>query len=340
MSDAGRRDGTTVGHLVLTGVRSRSHLVYAASYVRDRLARLASADPGGSRLDVMVLSTGDALGHGPDRELQVRAMLDDRRLHLRFDDTDAWVRAVPASAELLCIGAPSVRAFASFVRVHRRRPRVVVVDEGIGSYGSWATRRAAYRREGGTEPRSTVRALAVAAGARLLPDEHWSLYRRVGGAWQVDDRVAGEFRRRLEGLPPADDVVVYLTQPWPALGIMTPAAYAAHLGEVRDAVLADGRRLVLKPHPWEGPEAYAGFDLVGGAAPAELDRQIAGAGLVVGANSTALLNLSAVHGTPVLRVTAPELAGLDAALADRQRSLLDAFLPPAISVHDLRGRFR
>jgi hypothetical protein len=320
---------------VLTGVRSRSHLVYAASYVREVLEATVTHDVGSGHVDVVVLATGDALGQGTQRHQQVRTFLDDPRVRLHFDDTGAWVRAAPVSTELLCIGAPSVRAFASFVRIHRRRPRVVVVDEGLGSYGSWATRRAAYRREGGAEPRATARALAVAAGARLLPDERWSLYRRSGTAWWVDERVAREFRERLEGQPPAADVVVYLTQPWSALGVMTRSVYAAHLASVRDAVAADGRRLLIKPHPWEGPQAYGDFDVIDGATPAELDRTIAGAALVIGANSTALLNLSAVHRTPVVRVTAPALSGLDAALADRQRSLLNAFLPPPVEVGDL-----
>ena len=71
------------------------------------------------------------------------------------------------------------------------------------------------------------------------------------------------------------------------------------------------------------------------ARPAELDRQVVGARLVLGGNSTALLNLAAVHRTPAVRVMVPELAPLDAALGSRQRSLLDAFLPPAVPVTQL-----
>lgn len=63
--------------------------------------------------------------------------------------------------------------------------------------------------------------------------------------------------------------------------------------------------------------------------PAELDPDVAGATVVIGATSSALLNIKALFGTPAIRVVTPELSHLDAQLSARQRSLLDAFLPPA-----------
>src|SRR4029077_14910657 len=124
------------------------------------------------------------------------------------------VRAAPVDSELVCIGAPTVRAWSAFTLAHRgRRPRVVVLDEGIGSYGTRRTRRAAYRREAGREPHSTVRALVVPTGARILPDLHWSLYRHGPSGWAVDERIAAEFRRRLNGPPTPPGRAVYLAQP-------------------------------------------------------------------------------------------------------------------------------
>ena len=317
--------------LVLTGVRSRTHLLYASSYLR---CLLESQD---CVVRLTIRPTGDAFGDGQAREAPVRALLvDDPRLIVRFSDSERSSADLPRTVQLLCVGAPSVRAWTSFVRAHRgRRPRVVVIDEGLGSFGTWSTRRRAYRREGGHEPRSTVRALAVAASAKWLSDERWSLYARDGSGWRVDERVAREFRIRLEGGAPSADTVVYLTQPWAALGLLSQPAYARHLAEVSAAVSSAGLRLVLRPHPWERPEAYAGFDLVHGHTPAELDRQVVGARLVLGGNSTALLNLAAIHHTPAVRVMVPELAPLDVALGSRQRSLLDAFLPPAVPVTQL-----
>lgn len=322
--------------LVLTGVRSRSHLVYASSYLRHVL----ESRPGPVHLTV--LPTGDAFGHGPDAEAAVRALLvDDPRLDVRFSGEGEQLAGLPPTARLLCVGAPSVRAWTSFVRTHRgRRPPVTVIDEGLGSFGTWATRRKAYRREGGREPRSTVRALAVASSARWLTGERWSLYVRDGRSWRVDHRVAREFRLRLEGSPPAAGTAVYLTQPWAALGLLSQTAYAHHLEAVRAAVVSAGLSIALRPHPWEQPESYAGFDLVHGRTPAELDRQVVGTELVLGGNSTALLNLAAVHGTRAVRVMVPELAVLDAALGSGQRSLLDTFLPPAVPVEALPSTLR
>ncbi|GAA2742798.1 hypothetical protein GCM10009868_14170 [Terrabacter aerolatus] len=329
-------DAADTSDLVLTGVRSRSHLVYASSYLRHVL----ETRTGPVRLTV--LPTGDAFGDGPAAEAAVRDLLvEDPRLLVRFADSAEVVAGLPPSARLLCVGAPSVRVWTTFVRTHRGRPpRVTVIDEGLGSFGTWATRRRAYRREGGGEPRSTVRAVAVASGARWLTDERWSLYARDGRGWRVDERVAREFRHRLEGAPPPPGTAVYLTQPWAALGLLSQTAYAAHLAAVREAVASVGLSLVLRPHPWEQPESYAGFDLVHGRTPAELDRHVVAAGLVLGGNSTALLNLAAVHHTPAARVMVPELASLDAALGSGQRTLLDSFLPPAVPVEELARTLR
>ena len=310
--------------LVLTGVRSRSHLLYASSYLRHLLE---SQD---CLVRLTIRPTGDAFGDGPTGEAAVRALLvDDPRLLVQLSDLEHSSADLPRTAQLLCVGAPSVRAWTSFVRAHQgRRPRVVVIDEGLGSFGTWSTRRRAYLRQGGREPRSTVRALAVAASARWLTS-------RDGHGWHVDERVAREFRVRLTGETPPADTAVYLTQPWAALGLLSQSAYAVHLAEVSAAVSSAGLHLLLRPHPWERPEAYAGFDLVHGRTPAELDRRVVGARLVLGGNSTALLNLAAVHRTPAVRVLVPELAPLDAVLGSRQRSLLDAFLPPAVPVTQL-----
>ena len=66
--------------------------------------------------------------------------------------------------------------------------------------------------------------------------------------------------------------------------------------------------------------------------PGELDPQVAGAAVVLGTSSTALLNVASLYGTPALRVAVPELAHLDDQLSHRQRSLLDAYLPRAVPV--------
>jgi hypothetical protein len=318
-----------VRHVVLSGVRNRTHLVYASSYLRHVLAHHRGP------VELTVLPTGTLLAEGPLGTPAVRGLLPgDERLTVRLSDT-ADVRAAPVDTELLCIGAPTVRAWSAFTLAHRgRRPRVVVVDEGIGSYGTWRTRRAAYRREAGREPRSTVRALVVATGARILPDLRWSLYRQGPSGWAVDERIAAEFRLRLSGRPAPPGRAVYLTQPWTALGLLDLAQYRAHLDVVGRATEAAGLALVVKPHPWEPAEVYRGLTVLEGG-PAELERPVVEAELVIGANSTALLNLAAVHGTPVARVVVPQLAELDAALGPRQRSLLDAFLPPAATADRL-----
>ncbi len=323
--------------VVLTGVRSVTHLVYAASWLRQHV------EQAGGVVQVVVLDVGSGFGHARVGEAEVLAYLPDHP-RLEVETTvrpDHWRAPREVDLTLLSIGLPGTRAWTRLVLAGRgRRPRVVVVDEGIGSFGNLRSRRDAYRRQGGGALRTLVRAAVVSAGGSLLTDVHWSLYEHGPGGWAVRDDVAAEFRRRLSGTAPSAPRAVYLTQPWPDIGVMSEASYLTHLVSVREQCAAAGVGLVLRPHPSENLERYAGFDVVPGAAPAELAREVVGSRVVIGSNSTALLNLAAVHGTAALRVTAPELTPLETALTPRQRTLLDAFLPAPVAVRDLSERLR
>ena len=137
-----------------------------------------------------------------------------------------WLPAPGVERVLLSIGAPGTRAWSRLVLAGRgRRPRVVVVDEGLGSFGDVRARREAYRRQGGRGAWPAVRAVVVGTGQHVLTGVHWSLYRRAGPAWQVVPEVAEEFRLRVDGSAPAPGAAVYLTQPWPDLGVMSERAY-------------------------------------------------------------------------------------------------------------------
>lgn len=314
--------------VILAGVRNLTHLVYAASYVRN----LLEAGP----VHVAVLDTGTFLGKARVSPEDVAATLPtDPDLSISHPVGDErW--AVPAEHHriLLSIGAPSLRAYSALLRTGRR-PEVVVIDEGIGSYGDWRARRDGYRRNGGQGAWPVVRAMSVATGNRVLTGSHWSLYERGDDGWTLNDVVAQEFLRRVFGDPPPPGSAVYLTQPWPELGVMSRETYSSHLREVEQGCTAAGLNLAIRPHPAEDPASYDGFTLTTTSGLAECDRSIFGADLVLGSNSTSLLNLAAIHCTRVLRVTMPQLRPLDDALSPRQRSLLDAFLPPAREVSAL-----
>ncbi|MGO4600062.1 hypothetical protein [Terrabacter sp. 2RAF25] len=325
-------DLAPASRVVLTGVRSVTHLVYAASWLRHHVEQVDGV------VEVVVLDVGAGFGHARVGEPEVRAYLpDDPRLRVEtVVREDHWRVPRQVDLTLLSIGLPGTRAWTRLVLAGRgRRPRVVVVDEGIGSFGNLRSRRDAYLRQGGGALRTLVRAGVVSAAGTVLTDLHWSLYEPQGSRWVVREVVAAEFRRRLSGTAPSRARAVYLTQPWPDLGVMSEASYLDHLEAVREQCAAAGIGLVLRPHPSEDLARYGGFEVVPGVAPAELAREVVGSRVVIGSNSTALLNLSAVHGTPGLRVTAPELIPLETALTHRQRTLLDTFLPEPVPVQTL-----
>jgi hypothetical protein len=178
---------------------------------------------------------------------------------------------------------------------------------------------------------------------RILTSQRWALYEQgPAGDWVVVEAVARPFRVvRRGGVGPGEGLprqAVYLTQPWVELGLLAETAYEAHLRQTARACADQGLALMVRPHPVERTERYAavpGIAVLPGRGPAELDQTVLDAVVALGADSTALLNVAALQGVPAVRLGLPELDVLEQRLAPRQRSLLDAFLPPPCRVADL-----
>jgi hypothetical protein len=308
--------------VTVSGIRNRTHVVYVASWLRQALhAR-------GVPATLVEINGANRIAAELERSDSLLADIDVE-----------FVERHPSSAGphyFVSIGSPGTRAWARFRCSPSAWPlRTVAVDEGIGSYGDVATKRAALRREGSREPWSTVRALAGVAARRLLPDESWRLYERDGDRWSVNDSVAAEFRRASTTPTPADRVV-YLTQPWVDHGLVSESDYLAHLAAVAEEVGSAGHEFGVRPHPTEPVGRYAPFRVFGSALPAELDPEVLGARLVLGETSTALLNLAAVHGLPAARVIGPLADIASIALSDGQAALFTRFVPASVRIDQIR----
>lgn len=322
----------------LSGVTSITHLVYVASYLRC----LLDSSPG--EVVLADLGTRSFLSRFQVTADDLHARIpDDRRLVVAPPGASRWSGDKDERLVYVAVGAPGIKPL---LRLHTanpgRRLHVVVVDEGLGSYGDWRTRRDAWRRESGGGPWPWVRALAVMGARRLFTDERWPLYRRTGSGWVPDPRVAEEFRRGLQDLPRRWAHAVFLTQPWVELGVLTQAGLHAHIRELADQCAAVGMVLHVRPHPAEEAGRYDGLDprvvLDRRRGPAELDPDVVAAGVVLGTASTALLNVAALHGTAGLRVELPGVAASDAQLNAAQQSLLDAYLPRGVPITALAPR--
>ncbi|TWP35082.1 hypothetical protein [Leekyejoonella antrihumi] len=316
-------DGQADWRVFVTGVRSVTHLVHIASYVRDLLTRARS-------VRVSYIGGGRFLGHATVTHDDVLRMLpDDDRLSINFlAGTACWDAEPGERLVYVAVGAPGLKAWVLLRRAYpRRHLHVVVTDEGIGTYGNWRTRRAAWRRQGGGEPWTSARALAVAGGGRLLTGERWAMYDE-GASWAIDGRVAAEFTRHVGDVRPDRESrrVVMLTQPWVEIGVLSEAAYLDHIRSVARFVERDGRSLAVRPHPAELIDRYRRFDVLTGRMPAELDPEVVGCSAAVGGTSTALLNVAALYGLPATRVVVPGLEHLDAGLGASQRRLLATYL--------------
>lgn len=302
-----------------SGVRSQSHVVQAAAWLRHRLAE--SPDD----IVLVNLGVGGFLGRRPVTTADLDSLLPaDPRLR-RVDSADHAGRP-GERLTYLAVGAPGIKPWLRLLTANPgRRIPVVVTDEGIGSYGSWRSRRDAWRREGGREPWPTIRALAVAGARRGLTTTRWAQYEPTVAGWRVNPDIAAELTRYAAARTP--HLAVFLSQPWVELGLLDGQRYAAHVRAVGDAVTGAGWTFAVRPHPAEDATRYAEWTVLAGNRPAELDPRVNGASAALGATSTALLNLAAAFGVPALRVTTPDLAFLDAGLSRDQSALLDRWVP-------------
>lgn len=307
-----------------SGVRSQSHVVYAASWLRRLLAETTGP------VTLVDLGAGSFLGRrAVDAEDLARLLPADPRLTRVPPDTLRAHRSERLT--YLAVGAPGLKPWARLRAANPgARLDVVVTDEGLGSYGTWRTRRDAWLREGGSGLSPTVRAVAVTAGRRLLTTERWALYRSdPDGGWSVHEPVAAEFRRQV-GEPPTSSAAVFLTQPWVELGLVSEDAYVHHVGRIGASCDEAGFAFAVRPHPVEDAARYAGWPVWGGPKPAELDPRIAGAGVILGETSSALVNLAAVFGRRAVRVRSPGLAAIEEGLGPEQASLLRRWVGEAV----------
>lgn len=305
-----------------SGVRNQSHAAYGASWLRAVLA--ASTAPvtlvefeRRAFLGGAVLSDETMTHLMPSAQHLTRTMLPDGLPAPRGD-----------KLFYLAVGTPGIKPWLRLVTAHPgRRLTVVVTDEGIGSYGTWKTRRAAWMREGHHRIWATVRAWAHALAGRLLTTKRWRLYERHQGHWQVNPAIAAEFKRHTTGHSSGDAAryAVFFSQPWVEMGVLAGDVYRDHIRRVAEQCTAAGYAFAVRPHPAEDASRYAAWETWAGAVPAELDPQLAHVGLALGGTSTALLNLAAVYQRPTIRVTCPGLEFLDEELSSGQASLLNQF---------------
>lgn len=313
-------------HVYWTGIASRAHLIYGASWIRQLLGEIrVSVFPLRRFLDAPILDLDD-----------VRAAVPE---HVEVTAFDAHAPlAAGERATLLSVGAVGIKPWLRLRRVLGvRRMPVVVTDEGFGTYGDFSTRRAAWQREGVREPWLSVRAGAVTTASSLLTSRRWHLHREVAGRWELNVPIASEFHRYAQRTR-SDGGAVFLTQPWPELGVLDEQSYLEHIDAVAQACGEAGLPFTVHPHPAEPHERYDAWDVHRMRGLAECDPQSVNATVLLGATSTAMLNVAAVHGVPTVRVATPELVRVTRGHSRRQQSLLAQYTGHVVPVTELGGK--
>lgn len=296
------------------GVRSESHLLYAVSY-----AHAMSV----SYSQVMLCDVDAHIESG------IRAAPWLQRLGAGIEVVDR----LPPSLDRVdraYVGSPSIRRVFDPDRPHPPA-RSVVLDEGLGSYGSISARFRALRREGSATSRALARAIVRTAAITVTPRWQWRTYELTGQGWAINEAIAQAFRTAAEPAQPSDRIVL-LTQPWVELGLANESEIRAKVSRIADIAEAAGLELVICSHPRERALRYDSITTLRGAGPSELQAAVIGARLVVGDTSSALLNLAAIFGIASIRVS-----GLAAAvsLSTDQKGLLDHFVGPPVPISAL-----
>lgn len=308
--------------VVWAGVSSRTHLVYGASWIRE----LARREPGAITVELMDSRT--FFGAEAITPAVVADLLPENMTVTTWQGERA-----PRDAKLwmLSVGAVGIKPWLKLRSLHPfRRFPVIVTDEGLSTYGNWTARRQAGQRQGVREPWLSIRTTAVESATSMLTTTRWPLHVETGSGWGLNKSAAQEFRR----LAPAPDPVartVFLSQPWPELGVLSEERYLAHVDEVARASAAAGLEFTVLPHPGEPRGRFDRFGVSPATDLAEFNPVALGARVLTGASSTAMLNLAAIHGIPAARVGTPELADLDRKLAPGQASLLSHYATPSLT---------
>lgn len=319
---------------IITGVRNPTHLVHISSYLRtlldERCQRLVVrwSDPERSIARFGRLSL--------DPTVVSRWLPDDPRLELDLGSgAGRWRFPSDHWATHLAVGRAGLRPYAAMLAANPgRTPHVVVIDDGLASYGEPT----AWLDDGSVRrPRNRPGALGravVELGHRAIAGDRWALYTRTATRWQVDEQVAAEFRRRLGEVPVVDpDRVVVLSQPRGQVGPPRSRAeerdrvnHQAHIRRLVTRVRAEGKQVVVRPHPMEDPRAYDGLDVIAGVGPAELDPAVVSAAEVIGEPSTTLVNLAALYGRRARLVAPPVTSGAPVVLSQTQAELVRTFV--------------
>lgn len=315
--------------VAVSGVRNRTHAVHVLSFVRSLVG------DGGSVV-LADLDGGPFVGSEGTTAEWARFVADC--------PTVETVRSLPNRSldVYVAVGKVGLKPLSGIVRTLRRTPRrIVVTDEGLGSYGSIRSRFAALRRE---RPGRSLSVLSSVLGDLAAAGVHavrWPAYRCSDSGWSVHEPVRAEFARYRSHDWVAGSKrswVGYFTQPWPEVGVGSTAAHLGRAETLRERCAAFGHDLLIVPHPAEPSDRYADFHVLGSTKPAELEAGLSALRLAVGETSTALLNNAAWFGIPSARVAHGADGFCGAPLDDRQRSLMRHFVGDPVPFSALAAR--
>ncbi len=318
-------------HVFFSGVTNQTHLVYGAAWIRELLEQTSG------QVRVTLLPTKQFLAQDAISLTTAAQFLPASD---RLDITSAATARHRLGADevgyLLSVGSVGLRAWSQLRRANPlARLRVIITDEGLGSYGNAAARRQAWLREGRSNRFATMRSM-VGAATKLLGPRNYFLHRETRSGWQLRDSIVEEFQRQ-QRRSSVSNQAVFLSQPWPELGVVSESNYLAHMTELAEACSDAGLDFLVHPHPAEPTERYSAWPTSPEPKMAEFDPSCVSAALVLGGPSTALLNLAAIHQVPALHCVVADQQSTSELLVAKQRRLLAHYLGEPVNQFEARA---
>lgn len=319
-----------VNHVFWAGVANKSHLYYGFSWLRELLSRESE------RVELHMMGARSFFTAEEITCDEIATILDDPGFTVtQWDGSPA-----PRSDRIwmLSTGAVGIKPWLRLREVHRlRRIPVIVSDEGLGSYGNWKARWQAMARQGVGEPHRTLRTFAVAVATATLTTRRWPLHLHTSSGWVLNKPAAAEFRRHAPTISPYPRAV-FLSQPWVEMGFLSEDRYLQHIDCIAQNVLAHDLDFAVLPHPGEDQTRYRHWQVHAPTSLAEFNPVALSARVLLGASSTAMVNLASLYGISAMRVGTPELLQLDEKLTKHQASLLNQYVAPSVNEEDFGRR--
>ena len=293
--------------VILSKVASVSHLIYAGAYIN----KMLDAD-GVDELEVYCLGFVEFLGSTRVVWSDFRKFIPQHpKISVYYIDSGSKFPKFISSYRItyLCVDTLGLK---DLLLIYSKNPTVkldcIIFDEGLGSYMTTQMRFKRFRKASGSVVWAALKIIKENVLNILFRPKFWRMYYQEQDGWKVNKSIEAWIK---QGVPLHNGnivgknsrVIYYISQPVIELGIVAEQKYYDFLLRLQQIIKKYNYHLIVKPHPLESKHRYKGLqiEIDSISYPAELRSDIKNSVVILGINSTGLINFSALYGMKVFR---------------------------------------